>query len=254
MNRILLIFVGLVFTQLSLAQFIDARSGIKIYFKSDETTFPESWTTAEVNGEGIDLDSSEYARSLRIVKRALKKYPVSILKENLSAVYVLKQIKFYGLVYGGTNSLKKVYMGNSGYWEGYTEHYLNNAFHHEFSSILLRNYPHFIDERKWKSISDAYGDGGVEALKSGGSEQEIDSVWNKMGFVHEYGSSDFENDFNSYAENIFSPSVHFYEAAFKYPKMTRKLEMIFFFYNQLDPSFDKEFFANIALEYNSNGE
>jgi hypothetical protein len=75
--------------------------------------------------------------------KALKKYPTSALQKELKAVYFLKSMKFYNIGYGGTNSNDALYLTNNGEMLGYTELYLEQTFHHEFSSILYRNHPSF---------------------------------------------------------------------------------------------------------------
>ncbi len=72
-------------------------------------------------------------------------------------------MKFYDVPYGGTNSTDAVYLVNRGAPLGYTDKYLEQTFHHEFSSILFRNFPALLDTGLWKGanqINYIYNDPG----------------------------------------------------------------------------------------------
>src|SRR5215218_7736508 len=120
--------------------------GVNIKFTYTQTIYPESWRLVPISGQGESLAKEEIHRSRLIIARSLKKYPVSVLSTNLSGIYVLKSLKFYDVGYGGTNSTDDVYITNNGIAMGYTDAYVEQTFHHEFSSILFRNYPDFLNQ------------------------------------------------------------------------------------------------------------
>ena len=98
---------------------------------------------------------------------------------------------------------------------GYTELYLEQTFHHEFSSILYRNHPSFFDEAGWKNANISgfdYNDpeAGVGAIRNNQSSQDLDTALCKKGFLTQYSVSGMENDINTFAQNIFSPSENFW--------------------------------------------
>lgn len=225
------------------AQIIDKRTGIKVYFEVGDDTFPESWKTKEINAKAVDLVSDEKLRSIKVLRVALAKYPKDVLSKNIKKIYVLKSIEFFGLIYGGTCSNDAVYIANNGVSMGYTDHYLEQTFHHEFSSILLRNYSQYFQKKLWLSVNKMeYGDGGIEALRSSKDDIDYDSRYNSKGFLYQYASSDQENDFNSFAENIFAPDEEFYKIVNKYEGLKMKLKLIIQFYHRLNPVFTKEYF------------
>lgn len=228
------------------SQLINKRTGIEIHFDIDDNTFPLSWQGGEINAQGTPLDSEEFERSLDLLTNALNKYPTEVIRSNLKKVYILKEIKFYGIGYGGTNSTDIVYMTNNGVADGYTDHYIEQTFHHEFSSILLRNFPHYINKNSWVQLNQLeYGKGGVQALRDSNDSMDIDSVLNEKGFLYQYAASDFENDFNSFAENLFAPSEKFKKVVHKYQALSEKLELIIRFYNLLDSSLTFEYFTKL---------
>lgn len=126
---------------------------------------------------------------------------------------------------------------------GFTDEYLEKTFHHEFSSILLRNYPEYFDEKLWtEQNSIHYGKGGVQAIKKGNDSQKFDSLMHLQGFLHQYAVSDMENDFNSFAENLFLPEKGFRDAVIRYVRLTNKLAIIMAFYHSIDKNFTLEYF------------
>ncbi|MBL0912589.1 MAG: hypothetical protein IBJ09_09470 [Bacteroidia bacterium] len=225
---------------------LDKRSGIPIYFECGAETFPAYWHTPEISAECSSLDREERDRSAELVKKAMAKYPVAVLQQNIKKVYVLKTIRFYGQPFGGTNSLDAVYLTNNGVSLGYTDSYIEQVFHHEFSSVLLRNFPAELDTGAWVHNNTApYGKGGVYALQSVSAGTVFDSLYWKHGFLYQYAQSDMENDFNSFAENIFAPNPGFWDAISHYPALQNKLNLIIAFYNRLNPAFTRDYFYTI---------
>jgi len=230
----------------ALKRTVDRRSGIPIYFECSSQTFPMYWSTPEISAECSSLDRGELKRSAELVKRAMAKYPVSVLKQNIRKIYVLRSMSFYGQAFGGTNSLDAVYLTNNGVSMGYTDTYIEQVFHHEFSSVLLRNFPADLDTGAWKHNNTApYGKGGVYALQSVSAGTSFDSLYWQHGFLYQYAQSDMENDFNSFAENIFAPNSMFWDAVSRYPALRNKLDLVIAFYNRLDPSFTRDYFYTI---------
>ncbi len=226
---------------------VDERSGIPIYVTVDDETFPDYWKTDEINAKGQDLERSKVKHSISLLKEELKKYPVEVLKANLKRVYFLKSIEFYNVEFGGTNSYDRLYFTNNGESDGYTDQYLVQTIHHEFSSIFLRNFPDYFLQDEWeKNNKIPYGDGGVAALKSSQSSLEFDSTYNANGFLYQYANSDVENDLNSFAENIFAPSPEFYDLVDKYPALKNKWKLIIKFYNSIDPKFTEDYFLEFV--------
>lgn len=223
----------------------DIRTGVKIIFIAEGKIFPPSWYSKKINAQGVSLDTCEYLRSKKVIMATLQKYPTELLQKNLSTVYILKHIAFFDQPYGGTNSNTSIYLSNDGIKNGYTDFYLEQLFHAEFSSILLRNNKKALNKRTWiKNNSDGfeYGNGGVDALKENKDSELFDSTLNKSGFINEYALSSFENDFNSFAKNIFLPKSGFDLLIERHKKLNNKRKLIIKFYSRLDKSFTEDFF------------
>ncbi len=247
-----LIAVVLLILSLSKATFTqdtirDERTGVIICFSSAGKIFPTSWYSSKINAKGVSLSRSEYSRSKNIIFSALSKYPPSVIENNLKTVYVLKNIEFFGQSFGGTNSRKIVFLSNKGKEKGYKDFYLEQLFHAEFSSILLRNYGQYFNENQWKKNNSEieYGKGGVNALKKDLDSERFDRTSNEKGFLNQYAMSDIENDFNSFAKNLFLPKEGFRELIKENKKINNKRKLIIAFYNKVDRTFTEEYFNQI---------
>ncbi|MCE3294513.1 MAG: hypothetical protein K0R65_227 [Crocinitomicaceae bacterium] len=250
MLKIKLIFLSLVLlfscdNAVAVHRHIREPVEIPVLFRVNGESFPKEWRGEDINAQGVDLDSVEMERSAKIVGKALAKYPDEVLAGNLKEVYVLHSIKFYDVEYGGTNSNDVVYLSNKGTENGYDDLYLEKTFHHEFSSVLLRNYPDQIKQQAWEELNDfAYFDesGGVNSIKNETDGLEYDPKYLEAGFLYQYAASCFENDLNSIAENVFCPTKEYLNFLKKYPKIKKKHDLFIGFYGTIHESFDADYF------------
>ena len=227
---------------------IDERTGVKIIFSSEGTIFPDGWYSKPTDAKAITLKNEQIARSKTIVIKALNKYPISVIQKNLKNIYILHRIEFFNQSFGGTNSNDSVFLTNRGIGRGYTNFYLEQLFHAEFSSILLRNNSKEFKKDKWlktNPVNFNYGKGGVEALKSNTDSEYFDIKFNNSGFINEYATSSMENDFNSFAKNLFLPKQGFSELIEDFSRLKRKKVIIIDFYNEIDTFFTSKYFNDI---------
>jgi hypothetical protein len=225
-------------------------NGVLISFTYAPAIFPPSWREAPINARGEAISRSEIGRCKTAMIIALKKYPAATLQQELYAVYFLKDMKFYDVGYGGTNSTDALYLTNDGAAMGYSDHYLEQTFHHEFSSILYRNHSSFLDEVAWLDANIPgfdYNDpeNGVGAIRNNQSSQDLDTALCKKGFLTQYSLSGLENDLNTFAQNIFSPSDGFWEIVDTYPRINKKTKLLIDFYHKIDPIFTEEYFRKL---------
>jgi len=221
---------------------------IGFVYKTD--IFPKSWRPDPIHASGHEIDRREIARSKIIITRALSKYPEKMLEYNLKAAYFLKDMKFYGVGFGGTNSSDAVYITNQGVSLGYTDKYLEQTFHHEFSSILLRNYPSFLDTNAWKAANATgfiYNDpeNGVGAIRNNQSSQALDTLLCRKGLLTQYAGSDIENDVNTFAQNLFAPERDFWNYVDRYPGIKKKTDLLVNFYGRLSSMYTKAYFRKM---------
>ncbi|MFH2095394.1 MAG: hypothetical protein ABIJ16_06810 [Bacteroidota bacterium] len=231
--------------------FIDGRTGIKVLFYPEYNMFPADWYTGEVKARVKALSLSEIKRSTSTILKAMNKYPISILTDNISRIYILQNMNFYGVNYAGTYDDNIVFLVNNGRENGYSDRFMEQSFHHEFSSVLYWNYIDYFDRKAWLAAHEGsdsiYFDelGGAGAMISGQDSDSFDPWYHEKGFLYEYATSSFENDFNSFAENIFCPEPGFWEAVDKYERLNKKIKIIVDFYHSIDPTFTESYFRNM---------
>lgn len=227
---------------------VDKRTGIPIKWAPEPYMFPDSWNEHPIRASAKPLDKSRVKQHLKIVKVAMNKYPKDLLRKHLRKVYLLDSIHFYGLRYGGTNSTDTLYLTNNGIKKGYTDKYLEGAFHHEFSSILLRKNEKLFNNRYWH-LSNLpnfhYGEGGTVALKNGKTGLKLEEKYFNMGLLCEYSMASIEEDFNVYAQELFTDN-NIFTIANKYPRVRNKLNIMINFYNKLDPRYTENAFYQIG--------
>jgi hypothetical protein len=246
-GTVLLFSVFIQFAALAQQRADTVIQGIPVLFDFHVAIYPESWAADPINGDGGSLEPSERQRSRKILRSALLKYPSALLSRNLQAVFVLKYMNFYKVGYGGTNSNDRVFITNNGEALGYSDRYIEQTFHHEFSSILYRNHPLLLDDEKWQASNPenfSYTDpeNGVGAIRKNESSQDIDTGFCRRGFLTQYAMSGLENDINTIAQNLFSPAEDFWETVDNYPLIARKARLLISFYNKLDPIFTENYF------------
>jgi hypothetical protein len=226
-----------------------ASDPVPILTTVTESTFPASWKDGDVAATAEPLDGAEVSRSLSAVRSAMAKYPSGVVEGLIKRVFILRRMTFYGLDYGGTNSRDTVYLTNQGEGLGYTDDYLRSAFHHELSSIVLRNRMDDFDSAAWNQANPPgfqYGAGGTEALRTGRASTEIDPALCEQGFLSQYSTASLEEDFNMVAENLFMGDAEFWECVDASPRLNRKVGLVIGLYGRLDPSFDLRFFRGLA--------
>jgi hypothetical protein len=252
MNKRIFSWVALLLPLFVSAQAVDTTiRKVHIGFLYSQEIFPENWRTASVNASGQAIENGETRRCKNIIALALNKYPEAIFTYNLKSVFFLKSMQFFGVGFGGTNSADAVYLSDQGVAAGYTDKYLEQTFHHEFSSILLRNYTAFLDTNAWKANNAPgfrYNDpeNGVGAIRQNQTSQELDSLLCQKGVLTEYGGSSLENDVNTFAQNLFCPEKNFWAYVAKYPHIYRKTKLLIRFYSRISEEFSEAYFRSMA--------
>lgn len=218
-----------------------------VRFEAGETIFPTEWRGGEIKAKADPLPETEVKRTREVLDKALAKYPKDLLGKHLRNVYAVQKLNFFGLEYGGTNSLDAVYLANEGEAKGYTNQFLEESFHHEFSSILLRQNPTLVDMKKWESFNAEgfeFKSDGVAALREGKASLKYEDVWGERGFLCSYASSSFEEDFNVMAGGLLTGRKDFWERVEKYPRLRSKLDLLMAMYTKLSPTFTADRFRS----------
>ena len=226
--------------------------GIEFIAEIEKNMFSASWQNAPISAKGIPMtDNSEIARSMKIMLKAASIYPEDFFAKSLKKVYLLNEIEFYGLGYGGTNDNDNLFLTNRGKANGFTDDYIERTFHHELSSIILRKYNTSFDKTTWISITKhqfATGKTGTNALANGEASTKIDEEYCKIGVLSQYSRASVEEDFNIFTENLFINNPVLWEMAKKYPVINQKINIIIKLYQSQNKNFTLAYFQNIGKE------
>ena len=224
--------------------------GIEFVTEIERNMFPTSWQKPPINAEGVPLtENNEITRSMKVMLKGASIYPNDFLANNLKKVYLLNEIKFYGLAYGGTNDDNNLFLTNKGEDKGYTDDYMERTFHHELSSIILRKYSNSFDKATWINITKhqySTGRTGTDALASGETSTKIDETYCKLGVLSQYSRASVEEDLNIFTENLFMNNPQLWEMAKKYPVINQKINIIIKLYQSQNKNFTLAYFQNIG--------
>lgn len=224
---------------------IEKKYKIKVFYKNSEDYFPEAWITEEINPKLFLISEKELKRFPKLIDKELAKYSPSVLNKNLKGIYLSKAIEFYNVGFGATNSDNGIYISSDGIENNYTDHYLIGMIHHEFSSILMRNYEFKEDEWiSWNPREFSYKSGGVQALKDHEDSLDGNEELYKQGILSQYSLASFEEDFNVYTSMIFSEPKKFYQLMQKYPLIKEKFNIWLKFYNSFDKKITEDYLFN----------
>lgn len=223
---------------------------LTVSFKSDQSIFPKTWKNSEIKPTAQPISPTDETPCVQIIRNALSKYPSKLTEANLKTVYIIQNLSFYGLNYGGTNSSDALYLTLVPVREdNFGLKFLERAFHHELSSILLRNYNHLFPTSSWTAANPPdfqYRGDGTQSLREGTANTKYDSKLNDQGFLAQYSTSSLEEDFNMFAEAIFTGDSDFWRIYSKNPSIAKKADLVINFYNRIDPIFTKSTFTQLA--------
>src|SRR3972149_5479566 len=103
-SRISVYFLILFFLFSCSEKYIHKPTDVEIHFRVDRNMFPLSWCNDEIHPHAESLSKGLRIETMDILKEAFDKYPVNVLKQNLRKIYILNELSFYGINYGGTNT------------------------------------------------------------------------------------------------------------------------------------------------------
>ena len=192
------------------------------------------------------------ARLIRALYPEIIKYSESVISKYLNAIYFFDSLTIKGTSIGGTYDIefKSIYFPNRNGFNNkkYTRYFFKNAFHHEFSSILMRSNNFSEDDWRFANGESFQYEGDKDPTFSwmflNGYVDPVDkNILYNRGLLNHYSETGVENDFNTYAELIFVNPKKMKKLIKKYPVIQRKYEVFREFYLSIDvgfaPVFDK---------------
>lgn len=224
------------------ARHIGERHDILVSFGSPDTFFVAPFGPDDARIAGYEFGQAApegLPDSLDGIERALDQYPRGFVAKLIRAVFVCGELRVDGARAGGTVGrawiivASKPRLGREG---RYLTAYL--GVHHELSSFVYRHDPS--TEALWREFAPRdwqFIDRAPDVLARGEDRDPSPTT----GFLTAYGATNPENDFNTYAEQVFSESAELRLRAKDQPLIARKLAFVLDAYRAVDPRIDDVF-------------
>ncbi|MCP4117008.1 MAG: hypothetical protein GY737_16710 [Desulfobacteraceae bacterium] len=201
----------------------------------------------EVAARLILATKAQYSNYMTILEKALSKYPPGLLAKHLDTIYVGGGYRENGGIVVGLYDKRKLYLFYNHQAGDNSAIFLEQTFHHEFSSILI--YAYDFPAFEWLELNPKGFDYIINPVKINRYMNAIrsyhaDRVLLEQGLVSSYGKANAENDINTYVELIFTRPQRMRAYVRKYPVTSKKYDMVKHFYLSISQQFDG-IFSNI---------
>lgn len=204
---------------------------------------PAAWLRPKVNPAWLILHHDEAADWIDLVQSLVNEYPSHLVRDSVDCIFVLKYLRLRNITVGGLAMDRKIFLNVSdGHLQPKTKARLSRIFHHEMSSMLLRQHPHCLNTAKWSAVNEPdfkyQGWAGVSGKAVDASSEALKS----KGFFREYCQSALENDYNIISESLMLGSEELWHDAGTYPRIAQKVIMAIEAYQGFDQRFSMQFF------------
>lgn len=201
-------------------------------YQSQDAVIPHATMTS--------VGDEELSEALVGVNDALAVYPADLLSQLIDAVFICGELKFDGIAAAGTYGPRWLIISatpDRHLSEGNYRSALLGV-HHELSSLVYERTPH--NALQWQQLMPAGWQPATsyqEALRDPAPK----SLGPAQGFLRSYGQTTMENDFNTYAEMLFSDPQQMRQLAELHPKVRQKLGVVISAYLALSPELGSYF-------------
>ncbi|MEY4580088.1 MAG: hypothetical protein RL701_4791 [Pseudomonadota bacterium] len=218
--------------------------GITISYGDPSAFYTAPFGPEEATASGYEphaARASDAAYMLDGVDAALQQYPRGFVATLIRAIFICGELRMGGVRAGGTAGPAWIVLAaapdrnaaslrETGYL----------GVHHELSSLVLYHTPS--TNTDWLALESKDANFVLEAgaALARGDDSNPDPA---TGFLSAYGATNPENDFNTYAEKMFSEPDNLARLAEKYEVVRRKLAAVRDAYVAIDPRMDDTFRA-----------
>lgn len=215
------------------ADAMEQRFGLSLRYGTNAKVIPELWTLPPVNGSAVDMQIEITCEYLVILDRELAKYPAGLLAHAISTISLHESLSFYDVPYAGTVLNDTVFLTGQSPLD---DTFIAQLIHHELSSIFFHKFS-FPRERWVAELPFGFeyfvDDATVLHFLRHENQIRASEELLRSGFVSNYGRTNLENDFNTFAELYFTDAQHLTSLAENYPRIAAKLAILTDFFNLL---------------------
>lgn len=221
---------------------LSSANHLRIAFGDPKDFFVPPYASTDALLPHVDAQAADEASAglaLMAIETALKAYPDGFVAKLIGGIFIAGELRVGGAVAGGTVGPAWILLAAPARLgrEGIYATSLIGV-HHELSSFVYRKRPETANG--WKQFTPAgwtykQDPRDVLALAS------RDDPSPETGFLSAYGTSNEENDFNVYAEKIFTEPAVVTKLAQGHELIRRKLEFVRAAYVEIDPRMTEVF-------------
>jgi hypothetical protein len=209
--------------------------GVRVHVNFDPASyFPANWRSAPRSANCVQIEPGAATQLKKLIPCFLAMYPRALIAGSLRDIYLLKSMSFYGLKYGGTNRGDSIYITCRGDGHGERDLFLLAGMHHEFSSILYRNYG--FPAQEWSRINESgwrYIGSGKDLLGRLDLFEVTEDLLSK-GFTSVYSQASLLQDVNMYVFSVIHDEALLVSAGARHKRVKQKLDLLTRFYDRID--------------------
>ena len=213
----------------------------------DLVTFNVVGAQRDAKGLTATFERDPHLRRLAraALARAFARYPAGTLPRDLDRVYVADDLRWDGTQMGGLSmpGVRAVWLAVGQSVDKSTARWFEASFHHEFAHVLFERREAQIPKSAWRALNSKgfryrYEDdeGGFSALsKDISTDEALKPSLNAKGVLSDYGATEIDEDWATYAERLMDPEPSFLAAYRRYPRVRQKMRLMAGFYRRAFP-------------------
>lgn len=208
---------------------LSEQSGVKILCDIEKINMPSRTVAEEVGKRKLN-------DAVPALKSFFSSYNSTFLEKNIVSINLVSDIRVSSVEVGGLSNGREIFLNVRTYSSRQYETFAYlETLHHEFSSNVFKNVPQYF-RKNWKLISDSYDYSRSYYLKclqdvsfaEGVTEQNLE-----LGYMENYSLTNEENDFNTYAEKLFTKNPTLLKNSKNYQIIRKKLNHLKTMYRYL---------------------
>lgn len=183
----------------------------------------------------VQAEQNMIDNSTEAIKAFFKSYNRDFIKDKINNIYIFKKINYLDSKVDGLSDGENIWLNLADFSETKAFSVYLETLHHEFSSNVYKKAS-LVKRFVWKKISSSYYYTVSFLKKCLNDYQYCQSTSKQMfedGFLKMYSMTNDENDFNVYAQTLFTDPQKLKDLDEKYPLIHKKLEKLKEFYRDL---------------------
>ena len=220
-------------------------TGQTLICEASPQIFPKDWLSAPDFTKADSLNPVDIEIVISIVKSVLAKYPLPLLKKSLQRIHIVQNFMMQKVEIGGCcdHATQAIYIS----FRNDNAEFLKESMHHEIAHLLLQKSKFSLQE--WLTFNPPtfqYGNGGIEAVKSGKDGIADHEEYFAQGFRGQYAQSSPYEDAACIGAGLMSGDSLFWSAVDKYEILRKKVNYVLKKYERLDKTFTEKYFRSLC--------